>query len=265
MNPIYLILILYLISSFLYITHLWLQNSKLPTYGFYIGITGLILHTINLVRVFSVPDKFNIGLTLTLFIFSWLIGIVFIVSQIKFKAIILGAFILPIMLLLALPSLIIPPGIINDDLSLNNPWILAHILLIFLGEAIFVISFIAGLLYIFQESKIKSKKVSRFLNKFPSLITLDKINHFTLLLGFPFLTIGLAIGFILAKEILGEDWIWGAKETLSSVTWLLYAFLINGRFSSGWKGKKSATGAIVGFVIILIIFTIGYILPGFDN
>lgn len=261
MNLIYFIVTFYLVSSILYITHLWVQDKKLVRHAFYIGIAGLILHTANLIQIFSLSDGFNIEIPIILFIFSWLIGIVFFLSQMQFKAIILGAFILPIILLLTLPSLILPPGIINNDPSLNNPWILIHILLIFLGEAIFVISFIAGLLYIFQENKIKSKSISGFSNKLPSLITLDKINHFSLLLGFPFLTVGLAIGFILAKEILAENWVWGIKESLSSVTWLLYAFLINGRFSSGWKGRKSALGAVVGFIIILIIFAIGYIIP----
>ncbi|NIP30578.1 MAG: hypothetical protein GTO02_11605 [Candidatus Dadabacteria bacterium] len=262
MSIFYLISSLYLISSILYGIYLWSQNNKISKLGFYIGLTAIILHTFKLANIFFTSDVVETGVIRTLFIFAWLIGIVYLISQIKFKAVILGAFILPIIFICTLPSLIIPPGIIDNDPTIKNPWILIHIILIFLGEAFFVVSFISGLIYIFEENQIKSKKISGYLNKFPSLIKLDRINHFSLLLGFPFLTIGLAIGFILAKEILAENWIWGAKETLSTVTWLLYALLINGRLNSGWKGKKSAMFAVFGFVIILITFLVGYILPG---
>ena len=55
----------------------------------------------------------------------------------------------------------------------------------------------------------------------------------------------------------------GQKEAWSMVTWLLYAILLHGRLASGWKGKKAAFGAVLGFGIILFtLFVIGYIAPG---
>ena len=72
----------------------------------------------------------------------------------------------------------------------------------------------------------------------------------------------LIIGFILAREIWSEGWTWGAKETWSTVTWLLYAFLINGRLSLGWRGRRAAFGAVVGFCIVVVTFAVGYIFPG---
>ena len=62
---------------------------------------------------------------------------------------------------------------------------------------------------------------------------------------------------------MGEAWVWGQKETWSMVTWVLYAVLLHGRLSSGWKGKKAAFGAVLGFGIILFtLFVIGYMSPG---
>ncbi|MGH7884330.1 MAG: cytochrome c biogenesis protein CcsA, partial [Thermodesulfobacteriota bacterium] len=221
----------------------------------------VICHTVLLVN-FVMKGDVSGGASRSLLIFSWLVVIVFLISQIKFVTPVIGAFISPVAFIGTFQSIIIPSGIIAIDPSLNNPWILIHIILIFLGEAFFSIAFISGLIYIFEENQLKSKKITNYLKKLPSLTTLDRINHFSLLLGFPFLTVGLAIGHIMAKEIWGESWIWGAKETWSTVTWLLYAFLINGRLSSGWKGKKSALGAVIGFAIIVITFLIGYVTPG---
>jgi ABC-type transport system involved in cytochrome c biogenesis permease subunit len=134
---------------------------------------------------------------------------------------------------------------------------------VFLGEALFTIAFIAGLIYLFQEKQIKSKHPRAFLMKLPSLTSLDHINHLCLVVGFPLLTLGLALGLLYAKEIWGTFWRWEPKETWSAVTWFLYAVLIHGRLSTGWRGRKAALWAVVGFgVVLFTFFVIGYFAPG---
>jgi cytochrome c-type biogenesis protein CcsB len=253
----------YLVSSVLYCTYLWTQNPKGSAWGFRTIIIAATLHTLSLVALYWRGDQIVGGLDRSLYFFSWFIALVYIVSQARFKASILGAFVSPLAFLMILPSVILPQGIIEHDPSLRNPWILIHIALVFLGEALFTIAFIAGVLYLFQEKRIKSKRIGNFLKKLPSLTALDNLNHVCLLVGFLLLTIGLALGLLFAKEIWGASWRWGSKETWSLVTWFLYAVLIHGRLATGWRGKKAAVGAVLGFGIILFtFFVIGYFAPG---
>lgn len=257
----YIITVLYFLSSIFYIYHLWARKYKISDIAFYIGIAGFLFHTIYLIFFLLKDGVVAGGLSRSLFLFSWFVTLVFLLSRIKFKITSLGAFIFPLAFICTVPSLIIPQGIIETDPTLNNSWILTHVLLIFLGEAFFAIAFIAGILYIFEEKRIKTKRLGSFLMKLPSLTTLDGINNFSFLTGFPLITLGLAIGLFSANQIWGPEWKWDNKETLSLVTWLIYAILINCRLSLGWKGKKSAFGAIIGFSIIVFTFIIGYFLP----
>lgn len=255
--------LLYFISSVFYTSHLWTQNEKVCTYGFYAIVAGALLQTVSLVTAYSGGVLVTGGLDNTLYLFAWLVALVYIGSQFIFRASVFGAFVAPLAFIMTLPHVILPQGIIEHDPSLRNPWIIIHILLILLGEALFTVAFVSGILYIFQENKIKSKRVGGFIQKFPSLTTLDKINHICLIVGFPLLTLGLALGLLLAREIWGNAWQWGQKETWSFVTWFLYAVLIHGRLASGWKGRKAALGAVLGFCIILFtFFVIGYLAPG---
>jgi len=256
----------YFISSLFYFAHLWTQKQRVLILGFSVFKIGALLHTVTLAILYLKGNPIAGGLDRSLYLFSWLITLVYIVSQVIFKTPILGAFVAPLAFLMALPSTILPQGIIEHDPSLKNPWILVHITLTFLGEAIFTFAFIAGVLYIFQEKRIKSKRMGTFLTKLPSLTTLDNLNHFCLLMGFPLLTVGLALGLLSAREIWQADWRWGQKETWSLVTWFLYAALIHGRLAAGWKGRKSALGAVLGFgVILFTFFVIGYLAPGQHN
>jgi cytochrome c-type biogenesis protein CcsB len=226
-------------------------------------VIAAALHTLSLVAFYWRGDQIAGGLDRSLYFFSWFIVLVYIVSQARFKASILGAFVAPLAFLMTLPSVILPQGFIEHDPSLRNPWILIHIALVFLGEALFTIAFITGVLYLFEEKRIKSKRVGSFLKKLPSLTALDNLNHICLLAGFSLLTVGLAIGLLFAKEIWGTFWTWESKETWSLVSWFLYAVLIHGRLATGWKGRKAAVGSVLGFgVILFTFFVIGYFAPG---
>ncbi len=252
----------YFIASVLYGSQFTFRNKSFATIGFYIALSGSTIQTISLFALYSRGSLILGGLDSTLFLFAWLITLVYIASQIKFNIPTLGAFVFPLAFIMTLPHMILPQGIIEQEPSLHNLRITIHIVLILLGEALFTVAFISGLLYIFQERKIRLKRAGTFISKLPSLTTLDKINHACLIAGFPLVTIGLALGMLLAKEIWGADWEWGQKETWSIVTWFLYAVLIHGRLASDWKGRKAAVGAMLGFGVLVALFAIGLLAPG---
>ena len=248
----YIITFLYFCSSILFISNLWLQKENLSKFGFYLGILGFIFHTYFLIVIALEGNPLAGGLARSLIIFAWFIPLVFLILKLIYKLPSLGAFIFSLAFIGTVPNLIVPHGLIETDPTLNNPWILIHVVFIFLALAIFAIAFVSGILYIFEENKIKGKQFGNLLQKLPSLNTLDKVNHLSLMIGFPLITIGIAIGFFAANQIWGSAWRWDDKETWSVLTWVLYAILLNCRLSLGWKGKKSAVGAVIGFIIILV-------------
>jgi ABC-type uncharacterized transport system permease subunit len=46
----------------------------------------------------------------------------------------------------------------------------------------------------------------------------------------------------------------GARAVWSVVSWLIYAGLLYARVSVGWRGRKAAILAILGFCLVLITF-----------
>lgn len=262
MLTIYTIILAYFLCSLFYIVHLWVQKKFFLNTGMVLGVAAFLLHSFFYTENLVQGNQIVGGLSKSLLFFSWLIVFVYLLSRIKFSVPVLGTFIFPLAFIGSVPSLIIPEGIVQQDPTLNNPWILTHIILIFLGEAFFAIAFISGFIYLFEENRIKRKQIGKSLKKLPSLTTLDKIAHFSLMLGFPLITLGLAIGLFLANQIWGPEWSWETKETWSLVTWVFYAILINGRVTSDWKGRKSAFVSVVGFFIILFTLLIGYMIPG---
>ena len=79
--------------------------------------------------------------------------------------------------------------------------------LIFTGYAALFLSFGASLLYLLQERTLKAKNPSGILSRLPALQVIDDIGYRSLMLGFPFMTLGLLAGIVVAPEQLTAEWI----------------------------------------------------------
>ena len=84
---------------------------------------------------------------------------------------------------------------------------------------------------------------------------LDEIEYKSIAVGFPLFTIGgLIMGAIWANSAWGKYWTWDPKETWSLITWFVYALYLHARFVGGWRGKRVAILAIIGFVAVIFTY-----------
>ncbi|MBI4684723.1 MAG: c-type cytochrome biogenesis protein CcsB [Nitrospirae bacterium] len=85
--------------------------------------------------------------------------------------------------------------------------------------------------------------------------TLEEITYKSIATGFPIFTLGgLIFGAIWADQAWGVYWSWDPKETWSLITWFVYAFFLHSRLLRGWRGKKVAIVAVVGFVAVIFTY-----------
>jgi len=95
---------------------------------------------------------------------------------------------------------------------------------------------------------------------------LDKLSYRLIVFSFPFLTIGLTTGAVWANAAWGRYWGWDPKETWALVTWLVYALYLHLRFIKGWRGKRMAAVAVVGFVfVVFTYFGVNFLLGGLHS
>jgi ABC-type transport system involved in cytochrome c biogenesis permease subunit len=136
-------------------------------------------------------------------------------------------------------------------------WLFAHIALIFTGYAALILSFCASLLYLVQERSLKSKRAG-MLSRLPALETIDEIGYRSLLLGFPFMTLGLVAGVVVADSTYGTLNYLDPKIYLSLLMWAVYLVMLYTRWSSGWRGRRAALMATIAFVAAVIVWAANY-------
>jgi cytochrome c-type biogenesis protein CcsB len=100
----------------------------------------------------------------------------------------------------------------------------------------------------------------------PQREMLDALIYKTVAISFPLLTLMIITGAYWANRTWGSYWSWDPKEDWALITWLTYAGYLHMRLTRGWRGRRSAYFAIIGFAIVLFtFFGVTYLLPGLHS
>jgi cytochrome c-type biogenesis protein CcsB len=245
----------YLASTAGYITFFFLQKQRLQRLGFVALLVGFAVHTAALLLSAFEQGHFPAAtMRETLSIAGWAIAGVFILLNTRYQLKILGIYAAPFAALLMVVVSQLPDEPSRTTPIFKSVWLVTHVTMIFIGEAAFALACGVGILYLIQENTIKTKRRRFFLKRLPSLDLLDSTGYACIVVGFTLLTVGLITGLIYAKSVWGRFWSWDPKEVWSTITWLFYAVLLHERLTVGWRGRRSAIMAIIGFAVLLFTF-----------
>ncbi|HBG79108.1 MAG TPA: cytochrome C assembly protein, partial [Porphyromonadaceae bacterium] len=111
------------------------------------------------------------------------------------------------------------PDIHNKVLmpALQSPWFAPHVIIYMFSYAILGAVTLVALYYLFREEKLQDKE--RIMDMTDNLVYV----------GVAFVTMGMLMGAIWAKEAWGHYWSWDPKETWAAATWLGYLVYIHYR------------------------------------
>jgi len=194
----------------------------------------------------------------SLIFFAWTIVLLYLLMERRLKNRSIGVFVLPVaFLIMAYAS--IAPGINNriEPLipALQSNWLTSHVLTCFMGYAAFTVAFALGMMFFVKTSAGGDlSKASVFIRLLPSEYQMDELMYSSAALGFIFLTLGIVTGSVWAHYAWGSYWSWDPKETWSLITWLTYAVMLHARLVRGWRGRRMAIMAIVGFGCVLFTY-----------
>jgi cytochrome c-type biogenesis protein CcsB len=126
------------------------------------------------------------------------------------------------------------------------------------------VAFITSIMYLVADSREKMGETKK--SGIPSE-KLDSISYRCIAIGFPLFSLGgLVFGMIWAYYAWGRYWSWDPKEVWSLITWFVFALYLHTRIVMGWKGRRSAIVAILGFLAALFTyFGVNYLLAGLHS
>lgn len=195
----------------------------------------------------------------SLVLFAWAVVVVYLAVRARFDIPALGA----AAALLAVLTLAYASAFESDIKSLmpalQSNWLSVHVFTCFLGYGGFAVSFLAAVSFL-----VASRAGSRVAPE--TRDALESVEVKTISFGFLFLTVGIMTGAVWANSAWGTYWSWDPKETWSLITWFIYAVYLHCRYMRGWRGKRAAWVAIVGFLSVMFTYVgVNFLLSGLHS
>jgi ABC-type transport system involved in cytochrome c biogenesis permease subunit len=265
--------VLYAAAAAVYIAHFARRDPRTGRMATAILGAALLAHTF-LIGMQTMQAGYAplVGTTAAISAFVWLLGLSYLYVELTTEERAMGAFVATLLAALAiLPAL--NPAMEPRPALLRSPLFTVHVLAMLCAYASFALACVLGITYVLLFKEIKAKHLGFFYARLPSLQILDVMNGRAVVVGWLFLTCGLAVGIVWASQIAGSPdpraqamHPTDPKILIAMICWVIYSFALFARRAIGWSGRRAAYLSAIGFAIVLLNFLpVGYFLTRSHN
>lgn len=188
----------------------------------------------------------------TLHLLALLTFLLFMAARFRWRLDLAGGFTALVSALLIASTAIASPDIEPLLPALKSNWLLFHVSACFIAYSSFALSMGCGLGYLFIHGMpffaAHGEGREGLLRK------ADFLTHRFILFGYPFLTMGIALGAIWAELSWGRYWNWDPKESWAFSTWLIYSAYLHLRYLRRLPRITFAWVAVFAFAFVIFTY-----------
>ncbi len=104
----------------------------------------------------------------------------------------------------------------------------------------------------FQERALRQRRIEGWLRALPPLTQLEQLLFHSIGAGFALLTLVLVTGVLFVDNLLTQH-LWH-KTVLSALSWLVFGWLLFGRWRYGWRGQRAVKFTLSAMALLLLAF-----------
>ncbi|MBI3944950.1 MAG: cytochrome c biogenesis protein CcsA [Armatimonadetes bacterium] len=254
----------YLVASVLYVANLFVSTQRPAAAATVVIGVGALAHTVGLLGMVAETGRGPYSTVYGSVAFmAWLLVLMQIGLTWRHRMYALGAFSVPIALLMLVYALALPPEMRELLPGLRRQSLAAHISVTLLGYGAFAVAFGLAVIYLMESRLLKAKHLEGVFRRLPPLRTTEETAARFAAFGHAMLTLGIVIGSVWAVK----DWdggFWRDPKVIPSlVTWAIYTGYLGLRWVAGWRGRSASYLLVVGFVAVLLTFVgVNILYPG---
>lgn len=128
--------------------------------------------------------------------------------------------------------------------------VMAHILLSVVAYSLLAIASLQALIWSWQSYQIKHHRLAGTTNLLPPLQTMESLMFEVLWAGVLLLTAAIVLGFVYLDNIFAQQLV--HKTVLSLFALAVFAGLLWGRHSLGWRGNTAVKWILSGFCLLML-------------
>ena len=223
------------------------RAGRLATWGVRIGwLVQTALLAVQAVRADGFPWSTWAG---SLNLFVWLVVGAYLIWGCRPRYRLLGLVVMPLAALLLAVSYAAGGVDASGQTGYSTLFLVLHVGLLLAGFAGLTLAAALAGLYLWQDRQLKRRSSTVLRFRAPSLVTLESLVARTVTFSLPVLTLGMAAGFARVRH--GSDL--DPLIVLTVLTWTVYGAFLILRFGIGWRGRRAAYTALVGFALVIAL------------
>ncbi|HYY06274.1 MAG TPA: cytochrome c biogenesis protein CcsA [Candidatus Limnocylindria bacterium] len=130
-----------------------------------------------------------------------------------------------------------------------------HVGLVLAAFAGFTLAAALAALYLWQERRLKRRARGILRVRAPSLSALDELVARTIAVALPVLTLGIGVGI---GRLVQSGGGFSAVVAVTLVTWAVYGGFLVLRYWAGWRGRRSASLALLALTLVVATLPIAH-------
>jgi ABC-type uncharacterized transport system permease subunit len=222
------------------------NNHRTP----HLAWLGLIAHFSYTALSFQHNNAFNFGFFTTGSLIAMVVTLLLLITALSKPVTQLGLALFPLTALMLALAMSFPQA--PHRLHTYNWQMDIHILSSVIAFSLLNIAALQAILLSIQNQQLKSHPPKRFIQKLPSLQTMEVLLFQMLGTGLLFLTVSLLSGFLFIEDLFAQHL--AHKTVLSILAWIIFSGLLLGRRRYGWRGKTAIQWTLIGFIALLLAY-----------
>jgi len=180
-------------------------------------------------------------------LFVWLVVGAYLIWGCKPRYRLLGLVVMPLAALLLAVSYAAGGAAATGGTGYSTLFLVFHVGLVLAGFAGLTLAAAIAALYLWEERMLKRRSPRLLKFRAPSLAILDRLVGRTVAGALPVLTLGMAAGLARIDDRSDLDPLIG----LTVLAWAVFGAFLVLRYGAGWRGRRSAYLALVGFALVI--------------
>lgn len=225
-------------------------NQKPIAYLLLPGFSAVVLHGFILYKSLFGANGFQFGFFDAASSVAMIISGLVLLISIQRRTEILAVVILPISAITLLIQSMTPSSYM---LAYDAPQGLKiHVFVSILAYSLLGLAACMSIVLSLQNRMLHNHRPGGLMKKLPPLQTMEKLLFDFIFAGFIGLTLALLSGFVFLEDLFAQHLI--HKTVLSIIAWLVFAILLIGRFTIGWRGRTAIRWTLSGFASLMLAY-----------
>ncbi|MFL6622063.1 MAG: inner membrane protein YpjD [Sulfurifustaceae bacterium] len=214
-----------------------------------VGLIAVLLHAFVLYGGPQSGAGINLSLTAAAALVAWVVVCLYLLVSLWRPIDNLGVIVLPLAAAAVLLEWVHPSELTVPFTSRAQA---IHIVVALVAYSLLALAAIQSVMLLLQENKLRHKQPGGILRALPSMQTTEETMFQMIGLGFALLTVTLVSGVFFSERVFGTPFKFTHHIVLAALGWIVYAWLLVGRWRFGWRGKTAVRWTLSGFGLLVL-------------